>query len=150
MGNTYTRIIYQVVFSTKHRQPTLWKPRRADLFAYMGQTLKNKKCFVYRVGGVDDHVHLVFALHPTVALSDLVKDIKLAASDWMKNNPTFFPAFDYWQGGYGAFTYTKEALPNLIRYVDNQEAHHDTESSRDELRRLLTEHGIEIDDRYFC
>ncbi|MFK8164145.1 MAG: transposase [Lewinella sp.] len=149
MSKTYTRIIYQVVFSTKHRRPTLLgQPERERLFLQMRQVLKNRKCHFYQAGGVEDHLHLVFALHPAVALSALVKEIKLSSSDFIKTH-RLFPYFNHWQAGYGAFTYTPKALSRLIPYVRNQVDHHRGETSTDELRRLLEFHGIEYEERYF-
>ena len=149
MAQSYVQTTYQVVFATKYRQPTLLKPLRAQLFAYMAGTLRNKKCVVFEVGGVEDHVHLLFHLHPSVALAGLVKDVKLSASEFIKDNLHGFPCFHGWQRGYGAFSYAAKARPNLIRYIQNQEAHHQTETSTNELRRFLAEHGIEYNDYYF-
>ena len=144
---TFTSIYYQVVFSTKNRKPTLLKAIRPDLFDYIGSILTNKKCRSYAVGGVDDHVHLVFGLHPTVALSNLVKSIKIASSIWMKEN-TVRNNFDSWQVGYGAFTYSLEALENLKGYVANQEAHHHSQSFREEYIGMLGEFEIEFEERF--
>jgi REP element-mobilizing transposase RayT len=149
MSKTYTRIIYQLVFSTKHRRPTLLgQSERERLFLQMRQVLEYRRCHFYQAGGVEDHLHLVFALHPAVALSALVKEIKLSSSNFIKTH-RLFPHFDYWQVGYGAFTYTPEVLPRLIHYVRNQVSHHRGETSADELRRLLEFHGIEYEERYF-
>ena len=144
---TYTSILYQVVFSTKYRKPTLLKTIRPDLFNYMGSILTNKKCRSYAVGGVDDHVHLVFSLHPTVALSDLVKSIKVASSIWMKEH-TVRNDFKSWQVGYGAFTYSSEALETLKKYVAKQEEHHKKQSFREEYIGLLEELEVEFEERF--
>jgi REP element-mobilizing transposase RayT len=149
MSKTYTRIIYQIVLSTKHRRPTmLGQPERERLFLCIRQQLEYRRCHFYQIGGVEDHLHIVLSLHPSVALSSLVKDIKLGASAFIKA-VNLFPYFDYWQVGYGAFTYTPKALPRLIPYVRNQVAHHRGETSADELRRLLELHGIEYEEHYF-
>jgi len=86
-------------------------------------------------------------LHRTVALSGLVKDIKLATSDWIKRE-NVFPNFRGWQDGYSAFTYSIDAKNKLIQYVSNQVEHHKLKSFKEEYRDLLNEHGIEFDDRY--
>ncbi|MBK9014557.1 MAG: transposase, partial [Saprospiraceae bacterium] len=98
--STYTQSLYQIVFSTKHRQPTLAKEGRDELFKYIWGILKNKKCHLYRINGVEDHIHIVTSLHPSVALADLVKDIKLASNDHIKETG-LFPDFGGWQDGYG-------------------------------------------------
>ncbi len=146
--STYTQILYQLVFSTKHRSPTLLKENRRDLYAYIYGILKNKNCFVYQIGGIEDHTHIVFELHPSIALADLVRDIKLGATSFIKEKK-IFPDFDGWQNGYGAFTYNIDSKDNLVMYVKNQEEHHKTKSSADELRQMLDEFGIEFNEKYF-
>lgn len=145
--STHTQILYQIVFSTKYRRPVLLKAGRPALFRYIWGILAQKGCHLYRINGVEDHVHLVTHLHPSVALADLVKDIKVASSAYIKEQG-LFPEFIAWQVGYSAFTYAIEAKNNLIAYVKNQEEHHKKTSSFDELRTLLREHRVEFDEKY--
>ena len=145
--STYTQIIYQIVFSTKNRERTLAKENRDDLYKYIWGLLKNKNCHLYRVGGVEDHIHILTHLHPSVALSSLVKDIKMASSVFIKEN-NVFNNFNGWQEGYGAFTYSVKEKDTLIEYIKNQEQHHGVKSFRDEYLELLKEHQIEFDEKY--
>lgn len=145
--STYTQILYQIVFSTKRRKPTLTKENRPELFKYIWGILKNKKCHLYRLNGIEDHLHIVTHIHPTVALADLVKDVKIASSGFIKEKG-LFPDFDGWQDGYGAFTYTITAKEDLINYVKNQEEHHKKVSFIEEFKALLKEHGVEFDEKY--
>ena len=145
--STYTQILYQIVFSTKKRERTLTKGNRTELFKYMWGVLKEKNCHLYRINGVEDHLHIVTHLHPTIALASLIKDLKLASSAHIRENK-LFPNFDGWQVGYSAFTYTIKEKNRLIEYVKNQEEHHKTKTFREELIELLKEHGIEFDEKY--
>lgn len=145
--STYTQIIYQIVFSTKNRVPVLHKTGRPDLFKYIWGILKNKKCHLYQINGVEDHIHILTHIHPSVALSQLVKDIKLASSFYIKENKLFF-GFDGWQEGYGAFTYSLKEKERLINYVKNQEEHHKKTSFRDEYMSLLNEFEIDFEEKY--
>ncbi len=145
--STYTQILYQIVFRTKNSEPTLVEPDRENLYRYMGGILKNKKCHLYRIGGVENHIHIITHIHPSVALASLVKDIKLASSDYIKTH-NILPGFDGWQKGYGAFTYSVSAKDNLIEYVKNQKKHHKKETFRNEYINLLKEHQIEFDEKY--
>jgi len=117
--STYTQILYQIVFSTKNRKPFLSKDNRDDLFKDIWGILKNKRCHLYRINGVEDHIHIVTHLHPAVSLADLVKDIKLASSSFIKEKH-LFPKFDGWQNGYAGFTYNINDKSRLIEYVKNQ------------------------------
>lgn len=144
---TYTQILYHLVFATKNRERTLSAPRREDLFRYIWGVVKHKECHLYRIGGVEDHLHILTSLHPTVALADLVKDIKVASVVWIKEGRVF-PEFDHWQEGYGAFTHALCDRDRLIAYVKGQVEHHRTVSFLDEYKSLLHEAGLELDERY--
>jgi putative transposase len=145
--STYTQSLYQIVFSTKRREPVLVKDNRPELFKYIWGILKNKKCHLYRINGVEDHIHIVTHLHQSVALATLIKDIKVASSMFIKEQE-LFPKFNGWQDGYGAFTYSQDAKDNLIEYVKNQEEHHRVKTFREEFIELLKEHGIGFDEKY--
>ncbi len=145
--SSYSQSLHQIVFSTKYREKTLTKPNRDELFKYIWGLLKNKKCHLYRIGGVEDHIHIFTSIHPTIAVADLVKDIKLASSDYIKHQK-LFPDFKYWQVGYGNFTYSFRDKDRLIEYIKNQERHHNRKTYKEELIELLIEHGIEYDEKY--
>ena len=145
--STYTQILYQIVFSTKYRERTLTKDGRVDLFKYITGILKNKNCHLYSINGVDDHIHIATHLHPSVALSSLVKDIKLASTSYIKQQ-RLFTKFNGWQNGYAGFTYSLQAKKNLINYIESQEEHHRQKSFREELIDLLHEHSIPFNEKY--
>ncbi|HQV42575.1 MAG: IS200/IS605 family transposase [Chitinophagaceae bacterium] len=145
--STYTQILYQIVYSTKYREKTLEAENRKELYKYIWGILNNNKCYLYQIGGIEDHIHIITHLHPSVALADLVKDIKLASSDYIKNKK-LFPNFNGWQDGYAAFTYSIDTKENLINYVKNQEEHHKTKTFVEELKELLIEYKLEFDEKY--
>jgi REP element-mobilizing transposase RayT len=146
--STYTQFLYQFVFSTKNREKTLdAAAQRTELYKYIWGVLNNKKCHLYRIGGVSDHIHIVTHIHPTLSPSSLIKDIKLASSEFIKTNQ-LFPKFGGWQDGYGGFSYSFKEKDRLIEYVKNQEEHHKHKTYREELIELLIEHGVEYDEKY--
>ena len=145
--STYTQILYQIVFCPKHRSPCLKKEGREELFRYIAGLLKNKNCQLYRINGVEDHIHILTHLHPTVALSTLVQSIKISSSIFIKETQ-IFPDFKGWQDGYCAITYSNSALENLIEYVKNQEVHHKKLTFKVELLLALEENNIQFDERY--
>lgn len=145
--STYTQILYQIVFSTKDRKKVLVEENQEKLFRFIWGILKNKNCVLYQINGIEDHLHIATHLHPTVALSSLVKDIKVASALWIKEN-RMFPDFSSWQEGYGGFTYSIKEKGNLINYIKDQKGHHKVKTFREEFIELLNEHGIEFDERY--
>jgi REP element-mobilizing transposase RayT len=114
----------------------------------MTGVINNNHCRPVWINGVKDHVHILFGLRPTVALADLVKDIKVASSIWIKEGRVF-PNFYAWQEGYGAFTYSLSDEPELIEYVKAQEEHHRKVAFLEEYRKLLLDAGIKFDEKYF-
>jgi len=146
--STYTQILYHLVFATKDRRPALSDARREELFRYMTGVIKNNQCRPIWINGVKDHVHLLMSVHPTVALAELVKDVKVASSVWIKENAVF-PNFLNWQEGYGAFTHSLRDQPDLITYLKGQEEHHRRVTFEEEYRKLLLDAGIAFDERYF-
>jgi len=145
--STYTQILYQIVFSTKERKPVLLKESRPLLLKYIYGVLRNKNCHLYRINCIEDHIHILLSLHPSVSLSSLVKDIKISSSLFVKEN-NLFPGFSGWQEGYGAFTYSYGEVNKLIEYVKNQEEHHKNITFREEFIAMLNEHQITFDPKY--
>ncbi len=145
--STYTQILYHIVFSTKNREKVLTEENREKLLRFIWGIIKNKKCSLYQINCVEDHIHILIHLHPTTALSNLVKVIKVASTLWIKENK-LFPKFSSWQDGYGGFTYSIKERNSLANYIKNQKEHHKTKTFRDEYIELLNEHEIVFDDRY--
>jgi len=117
------------------------------LYRYIWGILKNKKCTLYQINGTENHLHIVTHVHPTVAVSSLVKDIKVSSSGWIKEQGVF-PKFVSWQEGYGAFTYHKNQKEIIMNYVKSQREHHRIKTFKEEFKELLEEHGIAFDERY--
>ncbi len=145
--STHIQTLYQIVFSTKEREKVLRKNSREELFKYVWGILQAKNCYLYRINGVEDHIHILTSLHPSIGLSKLVKDIKVSTNKWIKEK-NIFDEFDHWQEGYAAFTYAHSSMNNLVRYIKNQEAHHHKMSYEEELRKLLIEHNVKFDEKY--
>jgi len=139
--NTYSQIIYHIVFGTQNDKNTLTKDGRNYLYAYMSKILQAADCHVYQIGGTSNHVHIITHLHPTLSLASLIKDVKVASFAHIKTT-NLFSAFSNWQDGYGAFTYSVKDYDYLIEYVKQQEKYHSKISFSEEYHALLQQHGI--------
>jgi REP element-mobilizing transposase RayT len=144
---THRQIYYQIVFGTKNRDNSISEAHCEALYKYLWGVITHQKCFVYALNGVEDHLHVVCDLHPTVCLADLVKAMKVSSSIWLKEHEGF-PNFIGWQDGYGAFTYSHKEKDAVVAYVKRQKEHHKKLSFRDEYIQLLKIHGVEFDDRF--
>ncbi|MEA3497168.1 MAG: IS200/IS605 family transposase [Bacteroidota bacterium] len=145
--STYTQILYQIVFSTKERKKVIDYKNQVELYKYIYGIIKNKKSHLYRIGGVEDHIHIITHLHPSISLAEFVKDIKVSSSLWIKEK-NIFPKFKSWQIGYAGFTYSINSKDKLIKYVKNQREHHKKKTFVEELKELLEEHNIDYDEKY--
>lgn len=120
---------------------------REKLYKYIWGILKNKKCHLYQINGMEDHLHIATHIHPTIALSTLVKDIKVSSNLFIKEE-NLFPDFNEWQGGYGAFTYSQSDKDRLITYIKNQQEHHQKITFKEEYENLLNERNVDYDKEY--
>jgi REP element-mobilizing transposase RayT len=145
--HTYLQIIYHVIFHTKENKPTITKNNRKKLYKYIHGILSNKKCHVYEIGGIEDHIHLAFSLHPSVCLMDIIHDIKLSSTRFIKKE-SLFRDFNGWQTGYSAITHNSGSQIELINYIKNQEEHHLHIDSRREYIKLLQDAKIAFSEKY--
>jgi REP element-mobilizing transposase RayT len=134
--SSYRQILYHIVFRTKNSKKSLPHGNIRELLAYIAGTIKNKNCFLYRINGMEEHIHLLSDLHPGVALADYIRDIKTSSSLWLKQNRSFHD-FDGWADGYAAVTYAYRDRDMIINYIKNQQEHHKKESFEEEYRKLL-------------
>ena len=146
--SSYRQLLYHIVFRTYDSQPTIKQEYADHLYAYITGIIKNKNSHLYQVNGVENHIHILTDVHPSVALADFVKDIKVSTSIWMKNSG-YFPSFRGWAEGYGSFTCSFVDMGRLIDYIKIQKEHHRKKTFEEEYRLLLMEFGVKIDERYF-
>ena len=148
MPQSLALVIVHLVFSTKDRAPLIRPDMRPRLHAYMAEVARSLVCVAYRVGGVADHVHLALTLPRTLTQSDLVKELKTTSNHWLeKQDRSAYTDFG-WQRGYGIFSIGKSQLTDLVRYIEDQEAHHAKRTFQDEFRVMLEKYGVEYDEAY--
>jgi REP element-mobilizing transposase RayT len=135
------------VFATKNREAVIASEWRSRLHEYLGGTVSGLGGFPQGVGGIADHVHLLIGLKATHCLADFMRELKKASSAWVHEQIGLLSFA--WQVGYAAFTVSAPARPVVKRYIANQEEHHRTRSSRDELLEMLAKAGVEYDRQYF-
>ncbi len=116
MPKSLSNVLVHLVFSTFHRDPTLSENVRSNLYPYVTRVLQNDGCRVIQIGGVDDHVHILFAQSRTECLSDLVKAVKGSSSSMIKDIPGARRDFA-WQAGYGAFSVGAREVDREIAYI---------------------------------
>jgi putative transposase len=147
MANTYTQIHIQAVFAVQNRRSLIQKEWKVELYKYITGIVQKNDHKVLQINGMPDHIHLLFGFRPTQSLSDLLQMVKQDSSIWI-NERRFIKGKFNWQSGYGAFSYTKSHLPRVIRYIQNQELHHQKKTFLEEYKELLRIHEVEYDKRF--
>jgi REP element-mobilizing transposase RayT len=148
MPQSLVQLYVHIVFSTKHRSPSLNdRAFRDRTHAYLKGICDNQGSPSLRVGGTEDHVHILCRLSKTLDVATLIRELKRESSKWIKDENPELADF-YWQNGYGAFSVSPSHVAALIEYIINQEEHHRRESFQDEFRRLCKKYGVAIDERY--
>ncbi len=147
MAGTYSQIYIQVIFSVKGRINLLQKSWREEVFKYIAGIIKEKGQKSIIVNGVSDHIHCFIGLKPSIAISDLVRDIKNNSSKFI-NEKKFIKGKFQWQEGYAVFSYSQSQLDQVYNYILNQERHHQKKSFKDEYKELLEKFKIEYKEDY--
>jgi REP element-mobilizing transposase RayT len=116
------------------------------LYKYIWGILENKKCKLYRINGSKEHIHLLVDIHPTIAVSTLVKDLKVSTSIWLKQQPEF-QNFEGWSEGFAIFTVSHSDKEKVQEYIKSQKEHHQELVFHVEYKTLLKEYGIDFDEK---
>jgi REP element-mobilizing transposase RayT len=144
MSHSYSQNVIHVVFSTKDRQKTIAPIFQPNLWAYVAGVGKKDGIFLYDIGGMEDHLHLLMRLPPTAALAKAINSIKSNSSRWANQEGQKLA----WQQGYGAFSVSASLVPTVREYIQNQKVHHEKLSFEEEFLALLKKHRVEFDPRY--
>ena len=147
MSQSLVKNYLHIVFSTKHREPTILPSIEPELHSYMGGICKNLECYPVIVGGYIDHIHILCMLSKKIPLIKLLAELKAHSSKWVKTKGQKFSNF-YWQDGYGAFSVNPYDLDIVKTYIERQHEHHQRKTFQEEYRGFLKKYEVEYDERY--
>ena len=147
MPNIYTQLYIQFVFAVKYRESFIKKEWKDELYKYITGIVQNNKSKMLAINGMPDHIHIFIGYKPTIAIPDLIKDIKLASGSWINDNKLISQRFN-WQEGYGAFSYRLRDIDEICRYILNQEEHHRKRTFKEEYIELLNDFAIAYDEKH--
>jgi len=147
MGDTYTQLYIQLVFAVRSRNNFIQPAWEEEMYKYITAVVQNDKHKMLAINGMPDHINIFIGLHPAIAISDLVQDVKRASNNWI-NDKGFINGKFSWQDGYGAFSYGRSQIDRVCKYVLNQKEHHKKQSFKTEYISLLKLFGIEFKDEY--
>lgn len=147
MANTYTQIHIQAVFAVRNRDSVIKKRWKNELCKYITGIISRYEHKVLQIECMPDHVHILIGLRPNQSISDLLQEVKGSSSRWINTNKLARGHFS-WQEGFGAFSYSKERVDQVIKYIQDQEVHHRKTTFMEEYVNFLKEFEIEFDERY--
>jgi REP element-mobilizing transposase RayT len=147
MANTYTQIYIHIVFTVEGRQNLIPQKHKEELHKYITGIVQSKGQKVIAINSMPDHVHILFGMKPSIALSDLVRTIKANSSKFIHENSWVMGKF-HWQEGFGAFSYSYSQLDTVANYIKNQEKHHSRKTFKDEYMEILGRFRVEYDPKY--
>ena len=147
MSQSLAKNLIHLVFSTKDRRPLMDDTVRVEFHKYSAGILRDLNSPALLMNSVNDHIHVLFNLHRTKALSDVVMELKRGTSKWLKEQGPQYQSF-YWQAGFGAFSVSQSGIESVTDYIAKQAEHHRERTFQDEFRALLIRHEIEFDERY--
>jgi len=147
MPNTFSQIYIQTVFAVSGRLSLITPDFKEDLHKYITGIVTKQGQKLIRINGMPDHLHTLIGLKPAMALANLVRDIKSDSSEWVNKKKLARGKFA-WQEGYGAFSYGHSQLDTIVRYIMNQERHHQRRSFRDEYLTLLRKFEIDFKEEH--
>ncbi|PHQ31717.1 IS200/IS605 family transposase [Rhodopirellula bahusiensis] len=147
MPQSLSQLYVHLIFSTKDRFPFSKDDIRDRVHAYLASVLREMGAPFVVVGGVDDHVHVLFDMGRIHPAKDFVEKVKRETSKFVK---TLRPNLDkfYWQRGYGIFSVSSTHRDSVVAYIENQEEHHRATTFQEEYRDFLKRYGIAFDERY--
>lgn len=147
MANTYTQIYIQIVFTVQGRQCLIPNQHKEELFKYITGIVNRREQKLIAINGTSDHVHLFVGISPTIAISDLVRDVKAGSSGFINEKRWVHGKFN-WQEGFGAFSYSHSQIDNVVKYIMNQEEHHKKKSFKEEYLDILKHFAVEYNEKY--
>jgi|SRR3989339_461318 len=147
MSNTYSNLLFHVVFSTTGRVSLLSPELRERLFSYISGIANQNNFKIITTNGTDNHVHILLLLKPDVSVSKAVQLIKGGSSKWIHDNFSTLKTFS-WQEGYGVFTVSASQINPIKQYISNQEQHHKTMTFQEEYLEFLKRNNVDYDPKY--
>lgn len=147
MANTYSQIYLQLVFTPLGRENVIPVRHREELQKYTTGIIRNRKHKLLAIKFMSDHVHILIGYNPSQPLPDLLRDVKANTSKLINDNK-WVPGKFQWQEGYGAFSYSRSQIDDVIRYINTQEEHHVKATFREEYLDLLDKFDIEYDPKF--
>ncbi|MCQ2224925.1 MAG: IS200/IS605 family transposase [Paludibacteraceae bacterium] len=146
---SHSVLFYHMIWRTKFSNPTINPAYENKLYAYISGYCQRKRCKLYQIGGIANHIHILVDIRPDIKISEFIQVLKVESSKWMKDNRIMYPVFEGWADGYAVFSYSEKDKYMIVNYIKNQKKHHEARSLITEYEQILKEWNVDIkDDRF--
>ena len=136
-------LLYHIIWRTKKSEKTINPIFERELYAYINGFCTEKQCRLFRIGGMEDHIHLLVSIRPDISICEFMQVLKSQTSHWIKEKPSKYPLFKGWGSGYAAFSYSDRDKEIIRQYIMNQKEHHKKINFQEEYKNFLIEWGID-------
>ena len=142
------KLYYHIIFRPKNSKRVITEEYEERLYMCIWSLCKKRNCYLHRINGMPDHIHMLVEIPVTLSVADFVRDIKTGSSVFMKSNRHMFPNFEGWGRSYCVLSYSQSELNTVKEYIKNQKVHHAKHSYAEELRQIYIESGLEYKEEY--
>jgi putative transposase len=147
MGNTYSKVYLQFIFTVKGRQNLIPQKNNNELQKYITGIIQNRNQKMLAINNMPDHVHLLVGFGTTMSMADFMEEVKAISSKFINEKAWIKGKFE-WQRGYGVFSYSRSQIDNVIKYIMNQQEHHKKRTFKEEYIDFLKKFEVEYDEKY--
>lgn len=147
MANTFSQIYLQFFFAVKDRYSLISGNNKEELHKYITSLIQSRGAKLLAINCMPDHIHIFVGFKPTILISDFVKEIKVQSNEFINGKDWVRGRFQ-WQEGYGVFSYSQSHIDSVIKYIQNQEIHHQKRTFKQEYMALLEKFEVPFEERY--
>ena len=147
MANTYTQCYFHLVFAVRNRNALIKKEWKNEMEKYITGIAQNHQHKMLSIGSMPDHIHILIGYNINQIIPEIVEEIKTSTNKWIKEKKLSKFKFD-WQKGYGAFTYSRSEIDNVVKYILSQEEHHKKKSFNEEYLEMLEKNKVIFSNEY--
>ena len=148
MGHSFSHLLVHIIFSTKGRINSIYTDLQNELFPYICGISKGENSPIYQINGVEDHIHILVALHPATSVSDYIKRIKTHSTKWIHSKFPNSKNFA-WQSGYASFSVSESSKRAVANYIATQKEHHKRINYAEEIKSFLEKHRVDFDSKHY-
>ena len=147
MPRTHSQLYIQYVITVKGRKNFIPEEQNQFLQKYICGIIEKRKSVLIAINNMPDHMHLLASVNPNYSMAKFIQDIKSGSSKYI-NDQNWIKGKFQWQSGYGAFSYSKSHIDDVVQYINNQQKHHQHKSFREEYLEFLEKFQVDYEDKF--